>query len=74
VIDDDVVTWTVARLHQVKADHEIWVESLVPDPVGDEVAAMYATLVNTATVGLDLENWPDVTAAALLDRLSDQFC
>lgn len=73
VIDDDMATWTVERLHQLKADHEVWVESLVPDAVGDEVAAMYATLVNMATARLDLEHWPDITAAALLDLVGDDF-
>jgi hypothetical protein len=73
IIDDDPETWPVERLHQIKADHEIWVESLVPDALDDEIRSIYARLVNTATENLQLNSWPDVTAAAIVDRVDQRF-
>jgi hypothetical protein len=73
IIDDNVGDWPVERLHQVKADHEIWVESRIPDPVGDVHLEIYAALVNTATANLSLNSWPDLTAGAILDRLPNAF-
>jgi hypothetical protein len=73
IVDDDPETWPVERLHQIKADHEVWVESLVPESLDDEIETLYARLVNIATENLQLNRWPDVTAAAILDRVDQRL-
>ena len=73
IIDDNPTHWTIERLHQVKADHEVWVETRIPDLVGDIHMEIYAGLVNAASTCLCLPDWPDITAGAVLDRLPNRF-
>ncbi len=60
-------------LHQIKADHELWVESLVLTPDDDKVQAFYANLVNLATDRLFLASWPQLSDYAILDMLPLEF-
>jgi len=54
VIDQDSINWSVEKLHQMKADHEIWVETQLTDITLDLATEIYSDLVNTATDALRL--------------------
>lgn len=73
IVDDDPTAWPIELLHQIKADHELWAENLVPDDMGGEIGKLYATLVNRATQCLLLENWPWLTDNAIRDLLPEEF-
>jgi len=73
IIDDDPAAWPIELLHQIKADHELWVEGLVPNEIDDPFLKHYAELVNEATVLLVLRNWSSISENAVVNRLPIQF-
>ena len=55
LIDKDVKSWSVAKLHKTKREHELWVEERLGENSGAH--EVYMHLVEIITVSLDLENW-----------------
>lgn len=55
IVDDDEKTFTVAKLHQIKADHELWVESMFKKMTGPD--AHYAQIAELAVTKLLLKEW-----------------
>lgn len=72
-IDQDPAVWPIERLHQVKADHEIWVENQLTDVPTDIGTQLYSDLVNTATDALMLVHWDWVSDHAVRLLLSEVF-
>jgi hypothetical protein len=69
VIDHEPDVYTVAKLHQIKAEHELWVdESLTTEQDRQKLAIdiIYATLVDSAADNLWLAGWNEWTAQAVL--------
>lgn len=65
IVDADPNAWPVERLHQIKAEHEVWVETqltLAPESASD---ALYSHLVNLATDCLGLSKWDGVSDHAI---------
>jgi hypothetical protein len=73
IIDSDPTAWPIERLHQIKADHELWVEQLVPTDIDDAIANVYGELVNSVTERLLLAKWPWLTDGAIRDILPEEF-
>jgi hypothetical protein len=48
VIDGDVEAWPIERLHQLKADHELWVETQLVDESEIAGDAVYSALISSA--------------------------
>lgn len=73
IIDGDPNAWTVELLHQIKSDHELWVETQLT--VSDQTRAerLYAQLVNSATENLHLDNWDTISDHAVRGLLLDRF-
>lgn len=55
-IDQDPSAWPVEKLHQIKADHELWVEERLAEGK-DKQDQIYANLINRITEDLDLDGW-----------------
>lgn len=68
-IDKLVDSYPVERLHQIKTDHELWVQSslaLTPDVTRHEAYSfLYAHLVDSAVEACDLKHWKAWTSHAL---------
>lgn len=71
-IDGDEKTWPIERLHQIKSDHEVWVESALTENVNhnDE---WYQTIINSITDKLQLTKWDWISDNALRGILSADF-
>jgi hypothetical protein len=70
-IDDDDVTYTVAKLHQLKADHELWIESAFKKLSGPD--KVYNCLVESVTEKLQLTSWDWITDHGLRMMLPHDF-
>jgi len=72
VIDDDEEGWPVERLHQIKGEHEIWVETALTE--GEDVnEEWYSGLINEITEKFHLMNWEGLSDHALRGMLFDSF-
>lgn len=72
VIDDDEHEWPIERLHQIKADHEIWVETALTMNISvDE--KWYSNLINAITDNLYLFSWEWLSDNILRDIVPQQF-
>ena len=61
-IDNDVVQFSVERLHLIKAEHELWVEQTLgapQDPRELAIELIYATLIDAAVELCGLREWED---------------
>lgn len=67
IVDDDPDNWTVETLHQVKSDHESWVEQMLsPDELADrERTLQYATICDRWCRDIRLSEWADWTSGLL---------
>lgn len=68
VIDHEPDVYTVAKLHQLKTEHELWVtDSLTTEADQQKLAAdlIYATLVDSAKENLWLASWKQWTSQAV---------
>ena len=78
IVDDDPSAWPIELLHQTKANHEVWAESLVEDEMANELDRIYGDFVNFATEALHLHHWEWVTDHAIRDlvrqEVVDGFC
>ncbi|MBL7672136.1 MAG: hypothetical protein JNM39_16760 [Bdellovibrionaceae bacterium] len=63
LVDDDEKTYTIAKLHQIKSEHELWVESAFKTLSGPD--ANYSRLIEIATECLDMKSWDWVTDHAI---------
>jgi hypothetical protein len=73
IIDADPVSWPVEKLHQIKADHELWVETRFSDVTESISSGIYSDLVNTATEALLLSSWDGLSDHAVRFLLSEEF-
>jgi hypothetical protein len=73
IIDKAEGEWSVERLHQMKADHELWVESRLDEKNENIEMQLYAKLVNEITDELQLHRWPGISNAAINGQLPVWF-
>lgn len=73
IIDGDPDAWPIELLHQIKADHEIWVETQLTEKEGTEADRLYAEIVNQITEKLHLNNWDSISDHAIRGILFDDF-
>ncbi len=73
VIDQDPKTWPVEKLHQIKADHEVWVETKFADAKENIASQIYSDLINLATESLMLSYWDWFSDHAVRFLLSEEF-
>lgn len=73
VIDKDPLAWPIEKLHQIKADHELWVETKFTDSNDSIPGKIYSDLINTATEKLMLQYWSWFTDHAVRSLLSEEF-
>ena len=71
-VDRDPAAWPIELLHQVKADHEWWVESRLVE-VEDVELQVYADLIDLATDGLRLSSWEHISDHAVRLLLRSDF-
>lgn len=72
IIDDDETAWPVERLHTIKGDHEIWVETALTEG-GDIDEEWYSAIINMITEKLQLLSWEGISDHALRGMLLDSF-
>lgn len=73
-IDQDPNNWSIERIHQIKADHEIWVETQLTVPETEtEEAKYYSSMVNIITESLQLSRWDWVVDNAFRCILVEVF-
>lgn len=73
VIDEDPSSWPVEKLHQIKSDHEIWIETRLIAKENDEVENFYTEIINLATESLCLKCWDWFSDHAVRLLLFDGF-
>jgi hypothetical protein len=56
VIDKDIASWPIERLHVVKRDHEIWIEEQLGGTV-DQKIQIYQDFIDRVAMSLQLEKW-----------------
>lgn len=56
IIDTDIATWPIERLHMIKSDHELWIEQRL-DEIVDENLAIYHSFIDQIVLTLHLDNW-----------------
>lgn len=64
-IDSDEIKYPVEVLHQIKSDHEIWVQTSLTDNENSESKKFYSGIINYLTESLHLANWEVVTDNAV---------
>lgn len=64
IIDDDEKEWPVERLHLIKGEHEIWVETALTESKNTE-EEWYSIVINKLTDELKLLHWELLTNSAL---------
>ena len=71
-IDDDAITWSIEKLHQIKSDHEIWVEEALSESnnVDDE---WYVNIINGITNSFTLSGWEVISDNMLRGILHQEF-
>jgi hypothetical protein len=73
IIDKDPKSWPIERLHQIKSDHEIWVETqltLGSPSINDQI---YSSIANLAADSLMLSRWDAITDHAITGLVFDKF-
>lgn len=73
IIDEDPFSWPIEKLHQIKADHEIWIETKLIAREDDEIENLYTEIINLATESLCLKNWDAFSDHAVRLLLYDGF-
>ena len=72
MVDQDVTAWPIEKLHQVKADHELWVETCLVQ-IEDMSLGIHSDLVMTATEALWLQRWRFISDHAIRGLLPEDF-
>lgn len=73
IIDHDPESWPVELLHQLKADHELWVETQLTESTQNRADELYSNIINAATDGLFLSRWEIISDHAIRDILYKNF-
>lgn len=73
IIDRDADAWPVELLHQIKSDHELWVETQLTECVQSRADRLYSQLVNAVTDDLLLSHWDVISDNAVRGLLVDKF-
>ncbi|MCD6295992.1 MAG: hypothetical protein J7M30_02440 [Deltaproteobacteria bacterium] len=75
VIDNDSCNWPVEKLHQIKSDHELWIETQLTEIYEEDDFELkrYKDLVNFATENLLLSKWDWLSDHAIRLLLYDDF-
>ena len=74
IIDQDPDSWPIERLHQIKSEHEIWVETQLTEATEEDFELnVYAELVNRTTEALMLSRWDSLSDHALRLLLYGDF-
>ncbi len=75
VIDNDPENWPVEKLHQIKSDHELWIETQLTETSEEDGLELkiYTDLVNFITENLLLYNWDWLSDHAVRLLLYDKF-
>lgn len=73
VIDQDSKSWPVELLHQIKSDHEVWVETKLAIGEETESSRYYSQMINRATESLLLNSWAWVCDNAFRCILVEEF-
>ncbi len=73
IIDKDVDSYPVELLHQIKTDHELWVENRLFEVPEDPENLIYTNCVNTITTALRLEVWFWFTDHAIRELIHESF-
>ncbi len=72
MIDQSFSAWPIERLHQVKADHEVWVETCLVMAT-NVMLEVYTDLIMSATSSLCLESWATVSDNAVRGLSSEKI-
>ena len=73
MIDEDSTNWPIEKLHQIKVDHELWVETRLLASEDDEVDKVYTEIINLAAEFLCLDSWDWFSDHAVRLLLFDDF-
>ena len=73
IIDSDPDAWPIERLHQIKSDHEIWVETQLTESTSSQSDILYSGIVNSAVDYLRLSHWNTICDCATRGLLYDIF-
>lgn len=65
IIDQDSKAWPINRLHQIKSEHELWVDTHLANASETLADELYSSLVNLATDSLGLSHWDGVSDHAV---------
>ncbi len=71
-IDQDPTAWPIEKLHQIKADHELWVEEQLAESTNHE-DEVYANLVNLISEKLRLDEWFGFSDNAIRGLISTRW-
>ena len=72
-IDQDPLAWPIEKLHQIKSDHEMWVETQLTVNTDDPALKLYSELVNDITESFLLSYWDWLSDHAVRLLLSEEF-
>lgn len=64
IIDTDVASWPVERLHQVKINHENWIETTVRQGCNSDIV-VYQHIIKIASEKLMLQAWDGISDHAV---------
>jgi hypothetical protein len=64
IVDTDVTSWSVKRLHQIKSDHENWIKTTFEQSRNSELV-VYKRLVGIASERLMLQAWDGISDHAV---------
>ncbi len=73
IIDQDPISWPIELLHQIKSDHEVWVETKLAIAEDNEITRYYSEMTNRATEELLLARWAWVCDNAFRCLLVEEF-
>jgi len=73
IVDQDRDAWPIELLHQIKADHELWVETQLTLSDQSRAERLYSELINAATSNLLLARWDSVSDHAVRGLLLGKF-
>lgn len=67
-IDTDTETYTIEKLHQIKQEHELWVNEQLSTAISGQRQAedgIYANIIDAVVDALDLSNWENWSSFAV---------
>lgn len=73
IIDNDVEKYPTEVLHQIKAEHELWVNERLSNPDPDPDELVYSNLIDTLSTVLQLDKWSWFIDNGVRDVLHEDF-